>query len=163
MIICLKRLKRDEKGCMPFIIKGNVGKADSDLRKAGLAGTVEVKGIIEQDEGLLIVNGEVIATAIIECSRCLNSVRYPLRSGFMQVYSETGEGADVLPIRGDEVDLTVPVKESVLLELPIKVLCKEDCKGICPVCGSDRNIVQCGCRQDIADPRMQKLKELLKE
>jgi uncharacterized protein len=53
-----------------------------------------------------------------------------------------------LPARGDEVDLTDAVREQVLLRVPQYVLCREDCRGLCPKCGADLNAAPCDCAPD---------------
>lgn len=62
---------------------------------------------------------------------------------------------------GDEVDLSLPAWETLMLELPMQPVCKPACRGLCPVCGVDRNQHDCGCRVDEVDPRLQALKGLL--
>jgi len=66
-----------------------------------------------------------------------------------------------LPLVGDEVDLTLPAWEALVLELPMKPVCREDCRGLCPVCGTNLNERECGCRVEEADPRLEALKKLL--
>jgi uncharacterized protein len=80
--------------------------------------------------------------------------------------AEDGEGGCLLPeepipFSGDDLDLTAPVRESLLLELPMKPVCREDCVGLCPVCGANLNLERCGCRAETADPRLVSLKRLL--
>lgn len=163
MRVNIKRLKSDENGHMPFELNVNIKNVDSLGDGIYFDGSIRIKGNIGREEGLLLVNGEIQTKAILQCSRCLRIVKYPLRVTFRQVYSETGDGEDILPIRGDGIDLDRPVKESILLELPIKVLCREECKGLCPICGGDRNVTECDCKREETDLRMQKLKEFFKE
>jgi uncharacterized protein len=65
--------------------------------------------------------------------------------------------------RGDELDLTEVTKEQVLLGLPMKPLCSESCKGLCPACGADLNLGPCGCGGKAVDQRFQALEKLLKK
>ena len=62
---------------------------------------------------------------------------------------------------GEAIDLDDLVREQILLTLPSRVLCEDDCKGLCPVCGSDRNIVSCQCETNEIDPRWKALRELV--
>ncbi|MRR10305.1 DUF177 domain-containing protein, partial [bacterium] len=62
--------------------------------------------------------------------------------------------------RKGEIDLWPELREAVLLALPLKPLCREDCRGICPACGRDLNEGSCGCREDRGDHRWDKLREL---
>jgi len=61
---------------------------------------------------------------------------------------------------GEGIELDDLVREELLLALPVNLLCREDCKGLCPVCGIDRNQSDCRCESDAVDSRWQKLKEL---
>ena len=60
-------------------------------------------------------------------------------------------------------DLDPLITEDIFLDLPSKLLCSEDCKGLCPVCGKNRNEGDCGCEKQTVDPRLEILKQLMKE
>jgi len=66
-----------------------------------------------------------------------------------------------LPCTEDTVDLAFPVWEALVLEFPMKPVCREDCRGLCPVCGANLNLRTCGCEAEKADPRLLSLKKLL--
>ena len=75
---------------------------------------------------------------------------------------EAAEGEDMLGLaeyRDDKIDLGEVVREQLYLALPMKPLCQEDCKGLCPVCGVNRNRETCTCQQEWVDPRMAALAE----
>ncbi|HVE86132.1 MAG TPA: DUF177 domain-containing protein [Myxococcales bacterium] len=61
---------------------------------------------------------------------------------------------------GRTIDLDPIVQEQVLLALPVSVLCKDECKGLCPVCGQDLNEAECGCERKVVDPRLAVLKSI---
>ena len=65
-----------------------------------------------------------------------------------------------LHYRADEIDLRPAVREAWLLAVPGFLLCREDCKGLCPVCGADKNTVDCGHTQSAPDPRFAALRDL---
>ena len=163
MVLYVNRLRRDESGRMPFSLVEKLEGLDCGGERVDFDGPVVVTGSVERDGTIILVEGEVRAEVILKCSRCLGTVKHPLRAGFCQEYSETGKGEEVLPVKDDRIDLKGPVTESILLGLPIKVLCREDCKGLCPVCGSDRNVKECSCSCEDVDPRMQQLKKLLEQ
>lgn len=163
MIVYVNRLKSDVSGRVPFGLTEDIKEIDLGGERVDFSGPVKITGSVEWDGVSFLVTGEVQTEVILECSRCLRTVRYPLRTAFKQKYSETGDGEDVLSARGDRIDLNIPVRESILLELPVKVLCREECKGLCPLCGADRNEGECDCSNEDIDPRMQRLKELLEE
>ena len=99
------------------------------------------------------------------CARCLEPVRIPLAGDFDLIYrpisveTEAGEHA----ITEDETEigyyekngllLEDAVREQVLLNLPGRALCREECKGLCPRCGANRNVTECGCVEEQPDPR----------
>jgi uncharacterized protein len=60
------------------------------------------------------------------------------------------------------IDITDDVRQSILLSIPLKLLCRDDCKGLCPACGADWNIEQCDCDRAPVDSRFEQLKNLLK-
>jgi uncharacterized protein len=163
MIIQGSRLASASQGRFPFKLSESIRPIDYRDEKIAFTGPVVVTGSIEQNGSLYLVTGDVQAEVVLECSRCLGEVRYPVRTSFIQEYREGGADADRLVADRDRIDLYGPVVESILLELPIKVVCREECKGLCPVCGSNRNINECGCSRDEIDPRMLALKKLLEE
>ena len=67
---------------------------------------------------------------------------------------------DAEPFNGKTIDLDPIIREQVLLALPVSVLCREDCKGLCTVCGEDLNEKDCGCERKVVDVRLAKLKEI---
>jgi uncharacterized protein len=75
---------------------------------------------------------------------------------------ESADGDEVLGLaeyRDDKIDLGEVVREQLYLALPMKPLCQEDCKGLCPVCGGNRNRENCTCQQEWVDPRMAALEQ----
>ena len=73
----------------------------------------------------------------------------------------TEDDLDLTVFDGEVVDIDALVTEEILLTVPDHILCKDDCKGICPGCGADRNSVDCGCETAEVDPRWAGLKELV--
>lgn len=70
------------------------------------------------------------------------------------------EDLGVLEVAGDELDTEPLVAELVQLEMPTRPLCREECRGLCPVCGGDRNERECDCEREVSDPRWSALAEL---
>jgi uncharacterized protein len=125
----------------------------------------------------VFINGRAVIAARFVCSRCLGGYSSPIDVSFSEEYvpavSSEGETDHELTgtelalnyYSGDEIDVIGLVREQVLLSAPMKPLCREDCRGICPHCGKDLNRGDCGCRDDRIDPRLaplKKLKETLK-
>ena len=97
----------------------------------------------------LLVTGRVWTPVTLRCGRCLQTFTQPLRADNFVVHRELhGE---------DFVDLTANIREDMILELPQRALCAEDCKGLCPDCGKDLNKGACSCERSPSDRRWQAL------
>jgi len=126
----------------------------------------------------VLVEGSVKISVKVACSRCLKDMSLPLDLTFREEYlpaEESGKGneqeltnteLDLGFYTNDELDITELVKEQILLAVPMKPLCRDDCRGLCTRCGKDLNRGPCGCRKKEIDPRLAplaKFKELLKD
>jgi uncharacterized protein len=131
-----------------------------------------VNGKVRLSRHEVFVNGHVDTRAQVECDRCLQQVRLPVNADFELEYI-TGsdyESSEVVELGEEELSVSVfdgrtidvdeIVKEQILLAVPTRMLCREDCKGICPECGIDRNTGECNCVTDNIDPRWAALKNL---
>jgi uncharacterized protein len=111
---------------------------------------------------------EIDTIAHYNCDRCLESYSLPFNEGFELLFHigsndfETDED-DVVFIAPEkaEIDLTDWIIEYLILSLPMKNLCREDCKGICAGCGVELNYENCRCDKETIDPRLEKLRDLL--
>ncbi|HLF74672.1 MAG TPA: DUF177 domain-containing protein [Anaerolineales bacterium] len=112
----------------------------------------------------LVVQGKFSAETTLECGRCLREFIHPLRWEFTELYAfnkkSISESGLLLP-DDMHIDLAPLLREYALLEIPISPLHSPDCKGLCPVCGQDLNIRDCGHRQELDDSPFAKLKDLL--
>jgi len=118
----------------------------------------------------VVVDGRLTATAPQTCGRCLESfpahlaVRVDVRLIPRPATGDNVElGADDLDVdfyTDDQLDLSRLVETETTLALPMKPLCREDCRGLCPVCGSNRNVAACGCAERAPDPRLAALRDL---
>ena len=140
------------------------------LDEGEFCGRVKVNLSLSQGGERYLFSGKVIAKVKMECSRCLNQYEEPIEASFDFVLKKQGEGfvpeaeEDLLNFVSEKSDFLVIdqwVKEAIILGLPLKPLCQEDCKGICPSCGADLNITSCNCAKKEVDPRWEKLKKFL--
>ena len=117
---------------------------------------IKVKGTMVGAEERVSVRANVAATLLSRCVRCLGAVAMPVRAEIDALFAraEDPDDPDLYLFEGSAIDLTDPARDALLLELPIRILCKEDCKGLCPVCGADRNAVSCACQEggEVANP-----------
>ena len=114
---------------------------------------------LESFAGGVMVTGTVTAPWRGMCRRCASPVEGVLRIPVRERFSDAGtaDGRDrgddeAYPIVGDQLDLGPMVRDAVILELPLAPLCREDCRGLCPYCGCDRNEELCACEAP-RDPR----------
>ncbi|MFC2088001.1 DUF177 domain-containing protein [Calditrichota bacterium] len=109
-----------------------------------------------------------ITTEIIQqCDRCLNEFRSSFDNTIEQIYQlgsgvfDEDEDFEILPVAKKEIDISKAIYDVFLINLPIKKVCNESCRGLCPVCGKNLNKQKCNCIKENIDPRMEKLKSFL--
>ena len=121
------------------------------------------------------LRGRITGRAEVDCDRCLRSVAIPVEAGFDVTYlpAEDYISSEAAELReedlslsvfdGETIDVDELVREQLLLALPARALCNEECKGLCPRCGADRNLKQCGCEDREIDPRWAGLKAVMSD
>ncbi len=115
-----------------------------------------VEGKASSFSGQIEIAISIDAVVDTKCARCLKPLQLPVR---MEVEEAVGEEGVVL--EGTILNVSNIVKNNIVAELPIRFLCKEDCKGICSTCGADLNITECNCKHEYFDERFAVLKKLL--
>lgn len=125
----------------------------------------EFTGRIVNLGGLLKLSGKLHFEFSANCLRCLKGVEtakdIEVDDTFVEV-SKADED-DAYTFEGFYVDIDKPLMDNIILALPMKTLCSEDCKGLCKKCGTNLNIKNCNCdEREIVDPRMEKLKDYFK-
>jgi len=130
---------------------------------------VDVSCLITKVSGNVFIKGAFSALIDIDCSRCLESTNLPIGSDFaytlMPAKAEAREDLELTPeeleisyYQGDFIDLAPVICEQIMLQIPMKVLCSEECKGLCPHCGTNLNTSSCNCHLNIVNNRMAVLK-----
>lgn len=141
---------------------------DSDVPDFTLR-QVDVNCLITNNSGTVFIKGSFSAAIDIVCSRCLESTTLPIGSDFaytlIPAKAETREDLELTPedletsyYHGDVIDLAPIICEQIMLQIPMKVLCSEECKGLCPHCGTNLNNSSCNCHLNIVNNRMDVLK-----
>lgn len=97
----------------------------------------------------VIVSGDIATTLGFTCGRCLEEFDRPYKAEFQQVFNA----------EETEIDLSADIQEVIFVDLPLIPVCREDCKGLCPTCGKNRNTSNCGCVQTNESPKWGALKE----
>ncbi len=160
----------------PFKVEIPAGKIEFLDPKLRQAGALEASGKVElavEALGEIRAKGHVKVLMECECDRCLERITLPIDSDFELFYQpvEAGHGGEERILdndeaqmgfyEGDGLELNDVLREFVLLTLPMQRLCKEDCVGICPVCGQNRNTQACQCQTKAVDDRWSALKEVV--
>ena len=111
--------------------------------------------------GKLHITFDTVINIVGHCNRCLADVSFDVAVSVDETI-EVSEGQVVIDedegpysfIEDEDILVDELILNEILVNFPAKILCQDDCKGICPVCGKNRNIVDCGCDDTVLDPRM---------
>ena len=128
---------------------------------------VKAEGTVRNTAGVLVMTGEISTCIHGICDRCANTfdrdVRIPIDVVLVtEMANEENEDEWVFPLEGDSADLDDIVRTVFVLNLDSKLLCKEDCAGLCHRCGKNLNDGPCNCQKEL-DPRFAALKQLLEK
>ena len=113
-------------------------------------GTAHLAGQVKAIGDSVQVRGEMEFTASARCALCLKEASRVMKTTFDAVFAlaPNPDNPDLYLYEGKELDLTDMATDAATLALPMQWRCRPDCKGLCPVCGADRNLTSCSCRQD---------------
>lgn len=151
---------------------GEIDFLDASLRQVEPLKTTGEAELLSNTLGEIRVRGHLSVTMEAECDRCLEAVRLPLDTDFDLFFrpAETAPDRDEVAIdegeselsfyEGSGLELETILREHVLLSLPMHKICEEACRGICPVCGQNRNQVDCHCETRPVDDRWAALRNL---
>lgn len=139
-----------------------------------VAAPVDLSLSVRKDGDKYCLLGRLVTTVRRECCRCLEPFDVPttvdIDVRYLPQHVNTGEGEHEISdedlsiafYRDDEIDLGGLVREQLQLAAPMKPLCDDSCRGLCPVCGANRNREACGCDTTWRDPRLDPLRALLR-
>ena len=142
----------------------------SDLRYGNsfpVSEPVRAEGVVRNTAGVLMMKGSIETCIHGVCDRCARDfdreVSFPIDVVLVtELASEENEDEWVFPLEGDSADLDDIVRTVFVLNLDSKLLCKEDCKGLCCRCGKNLNDGPCNCQKEL-DPRFAALQQLLEK
>jgi uncharacterized protein len=151
------------------------GEIDFGLAEVRQAGPLHVQGeaeLLNDTLGEVRIRGRMNVDLSLQCDRCLEPVRYSVDGPFDLFYRPTPKGSLPHEVAIDEGESQIGfyegggmaledvLREHVLLSLPMHQVCREECAGICPKCGVNRNTGQCACTEEVVDDRWAALREL---
>jgi len=148
-----------------------------DLSDAGaeLGGDLRLRGQVRKAGDEMVLAGKLRAVFNLVCSRCLKNFVQPLEFDVSATYIQTPQTRPGVRVEADfneyaritfvhdEIDLVSGIREDLVLNIPVKPLCKQDCRGLCAQCGADLNEGQCSCRKETVDPRLAALRDIRTE
>ena len=130
---------------------------------------LQIDATLQKTSRQLYMQVEVKTVGVFTCDRCLEEFQQDVSSGYgvMLVTDQDGVEADgeevqVIPPDSTHVDLGEDVRQFLILGMPQKMLCREDCAGLCPTCGSNLNLGKCDCKNDETESPWLELQKILK-
>lgn len=165
-------LAKLETGNGQFAHVFETGKLSLEDDRARLTGPAEIRATVRREDGRVRVRGNVSAQVELECDRCLQPVSVPVTASFDVDYVPVSnyereplaelqdDDLGLSVFDGEAIDLEDLTREQAILSLPARLLCRGDCKGLCPVCGIDKNLKDCECESRPGDPRWAALNDL---
>jgi len=151
---------------------GSMDYGTADLKQVE---PLEVRATAELVEGQIHIEGELQTKVELVCARCLEPVLEEVHRPFDLYYRPLPKGAkpeeerlkydetEIGFYQGEGLFLAEVLTEQVLLALPMKVICRSDCRGLCPSCGANLNHEECRCETHATDPRLAPLARLKQE
>ncbi len=143
-----------------------------DLSPDLKSGPLEIHCEVSKLGDVISAKGWVSGWLILNCDRCLKNFENPFKSFFDIYYRQRSEfqlrpgevdggpdEAETVFFEGDVLDVADEIRQTILLSVPMRALCREDCLGLCPQCGCDRNLESCECSEPPSDPRWDALKK----
>lgn len=130
---------------------------------------VNVSGEAKRAGELYYVSGQMAAEADFACARCLSKFTQPIEVDFAETFAAPqseqvfDEDDEIVQLSTDEIELEPLLEEHFLLAVPAFPLCAEDCAGLCPSCGINRNEQACSCTTERIDPRLAGLADFFKK
>ncbi|MDQ4145530.1 MAG: DUF177 domain-containing protein [Actinomycetota bacterium] len=135
----------------------DVRNALARLENRPIQGDLRAESVVEG----ILVTGSVQAEATFDCARCLSSFELPMSLELCELFLAPGHEApadeDSYEVAGKEVHLEPMLRDAVVLALPLKPVCRDDCAGLCAGCGRNLNEDACICSNDETDPRWAEL------
>lgn len=145
MILDLMQLKRAGKDRESFFFEYTPERELCDIPDTEIICPIKISGeIVLIDEHSARLVGEVCYTLAGSCTRCLAKTE----KQYLICFDEIAGKEDGYDITNDKINLTQIVDDAIVMNMPVKFLCKEDCKGICTTCGANLNETDCKCNKE---------------
>lgn len=172
MFLSIKEMEHRKIRFDETFLAGHIDFSGEDLEQGSPLHAVGSAELLEESGGQLQIQGRITVEMTAQCDRCLGRARFPLDQSFDLFYHPMAEiardeevaidaaEAEIGFYEGSGIELEIILREQVLLALPMQRVCSEACKGICPVCGRNRNETECECRVEDPDDRWKAFRSL---
>jgi uncharacterized protein len=137
-----------------------------DINPDILDGSIRFTGKLVNNDGILELEGNIKAQYEAQCGRCLGSLQGELETEVRESIFKLGQepDKDSYAFEDNMLDIGTIVRDNVILNIPMRFICSDSCRGLCPVCGKDLNIGQCSCSTDmISEPDEKSKFDVLKK
>ncbi|HWI55453.1 MAG TPA: DUF177 domain-containing protein [Desulfobacteria bacterium] len=169
MFIDVSEIRKTPGQTFHYDFSENAGPFEVGNEELRFDKNVSVSVDVKNTGKVLDFNGSIEGDTVLTCSRCLESYPYHLKSTFEERFvhtsdihdaQEEGQNTDEMQVfEGNRIELDDIISESVILNVPMKLICSEECKGLCPGCGINLNTNKCDCQTEEIDPRLGVLKK----
>lgn len=172
MFLSVKEMEQRKVRFDETYAAGQIDFSGEDLEQGSPLQVTGSAELVPHGEGEVRIQGRYTVEMTAQCDRCLGRARFPLDAGFDLLYRPTSfiareeeveideDEAEIGFYDGGGLELEDILREQVLLALPMQRVCSENCKGICPVCGRNRNESACECRVEDSQDRWSALRNL---
>lgn len=154
-----------DDGIHQFEFLENVSDLNLDERYFG---QLKINCKMDKSQHQIVIDCDLNCSAKLTCDRCVSDFERTYSDYFQNIYFTTHEdgktdeaGIYYVSTNEDKIDLSDDITETINLSLPMKILCSDECKGLCPSCGQSLNESECNCDAIIENPIWDKLKENL--
>ena len=133
-----------------------------DSEDAKISSPIKLQGTLVSHNDIISLDGNLTCEVKLLCSRCLEEFNYPIDIEIHEKFSSNEEVEDdeINFFEGDSIDIGNIIENNIVMTLPVKKLCRQECKGLCQNCGVNLNNSSCKCDELNVDPRLAKLKDL---
>ncbi len=166
MVVSVNEALRRVGEPFPFFWEGILKPQTYAGETISFCGTAKLSGTYVYDGKTFRVDADAEASYETTCARCgrpmVETLAFSFSERFVRSVFKT-EDDELYPYEGEKLDLTEAFFDNLFLEMPMTSVCSESCKGLCPVCGADLNLGQCGCQNSKIDARLSALESLLND
>ena len=165
MILDVSSIIKTEGAYIPVEISECLNLLNDDTSSYNFVSPVSFFGKIANIGTMLKLTGEISVDYVTNCTRCLKEIKGSFKGEIKDAYfqKDVDDDSDIYSYEGHLVDISKPLYDNIILNLPMKPICSEDCKGLCPSCGKDLNTGACDCDNSYVDERLEILKNFFNE